>query len=293
MVNIFKAYSYSILRGIMKFVGLRPQMIEIEPGTVIKLWAPTKTSDKPAVILLHGFAVDGMLTWQLQALSLAGQYAVYVPDFMFFGGSTTDRTEKSVAFQAQSTGGLVSFELARKCPELVESLVVPGSVMTLTESISAHFFQRMGDDGVMLSSWSDFLLPQSAKGARTKFKIATYKLPRWIPECFFRQYVEVASERRKEKAELLEALVIPDDEDPNKIPTLSQRVHLLWGANDKIFPMKVAISLKEKLGEKATLESIEGAGHVALLERPIVYNRLLRKTLASLVEAGVILAPNS
>ncbi|OWM83832.1 hypothetical protein CDL15_Pgr004263 [Punica granatum] len=253
----------------MKFVGLRPQMIEIEPGTVIKLWAPTKTSDKPAVILLHGFAVDGMLTWQLQALSLAGQYAVYVPDFMFFGGSTTDRTEKSVAFQAQCVPGVLKRLGVGRC------------------------IVRMGDDGVMLSSWSDFLLLQSAKGARTKFKIATYKLPRWIPECFFRQYVEVASERRKEKAELLEALVIPDDEDPNKIPTLSQRVHLLWGANDKIFPMKVAISLKEKLGEKATLESIEGAGHVALLERPIVYNRLLRKTLASLVEAGVILAPNS
>lgn len=31
-------------------------------------------------------------------------------------------------------------------------------------------------------------------------------------------------DHRKEKAELLEALVIPDDMDPNKIPSISQVV---------------------------------------------------------------------
>ncbi|XP_031390350.1 uncharacterized protein LOC116202859 isoform X2 [Punica granatum] len=241
MVNIFRANTF--LRGVMKLVGLRPQKIEIEPGTVMNIWAPTRTSDKPAVVLLHGFSLDGIHTWQFHVPSLAGKYSVYVPDFMFFGSSTTDRPERSVAFQAQcvdralkrlgvgrcivagfSYGGIVSFELARTCPELVESLVVCGSVMTLTESITADFFRRMGNDGLKLSGWSDLLLPDSAKGARTTLEIGTYMLPQWIPDCIFRQYQEVMSEHIKEKAELLEALVIPDDEDPNKISTLSQKI---------------------------------------------------------------------
>ncbi|KAK4758503.1 hypothetical protein SAY87_019804 [Trapa incisa] len=301
MVNLIRAYE-PILRVIMRLAGLRPQKVEIKPGTVVNVWSPTRPSGKPAVVLLHGFSADGILTWQFQALSLAGKYSVYVVDFIFFGGSATDNPDRSVAFQARcvaralgmlgvdqctlvgvSYGGMVGFELARVEPELVRSLVVTCSVMTMTESISTDRLGKVARSaGVAFTRWSDYLLPETSKGVRTLFQIGTYKLYRRIPDWVFRQYLEAMFDYRNEKTELLEALVIPDDEDPNKIPNFLQPVRLLWGGNDKIFPLEMAQALKEKLGDTATLEHIDGAGHLVMLERPFAYNHRLRRILDSI-----------
>ncbi|MED6164937.1 hypothetical protein PIB30_094936 [Stylosanthes scabra] len=48
---------------------------------------------------------------------------------------------------------------------------------------------------------------------------------------------------RKERSELLEALEI-SYKDIN-IPILSQRIHLLWGENDKLFNKELAYEMKE------------------------------------------------
>ncbi|CAA3003130.1 epoxide hydrolase 4-like, partial [Olea europaea subsp. europaea] len=50
------------------------------------------------------------------------------------------------------------------------------------------------------------------------------------------------------------------------------RIHLLWGENDQIFKLEVARQMKEELGDNATIEGIEKAGHLVHLERPRVYN---------------------
>ncbi|XVE49048.1 hypothetical protein DITRI_Ditri01bG0050900 [Diplodiscus trichospermus] len=146
-------------------------MIEIEPGTVINFWAPTETTNrstskqrkKPALVFIHGFGFDGILNWQFQSLAFAEDYSVYVPDLVFFGCSITDRTERSVEFQAEcmakglrklgvekctlvglSYGGMVGFKRAEMYPDLVESTVVSCSAMAMTESISNAGLQRLG-----------------------------------------------------------------------------------------------------------------------------------------------------
>ncbi|KAK1358640.1 hypothetical protein POM88_043114 [Heracleum sosnowskyi] len=86
-------------------------------------------------------------------------------------------------------------------------------------------------------------------------------------------------DNRKEKVELLKALVISDKDAA--FPNYTQRIHLLWGDDDKIFNSKVAQDIKEILGDKASLEFVERAGHLAPLERPFVFNQKLKKALAS------------
>ncbi|XWS67909.1 hypothetical protein CRYUN_Cryun04dG0045200 [Craigia yunnanensis] len=153
-MSLLKIYKF-LLHGVLKLAGISPQTIEIEPGTVMNFWVPNETTNntskqrkKPAVVFLHGFCFDGILTWQFQALALVKDYSVYVPDFFFFGGSITDKTERSVEFQAEcmakglrklgvekctlvgfSYGGMVGFKMAEMYPDLVESLVVSSSVM--------------------------------------------------------------------------------------------------------------------------------------------------------------------
>ncbi|RYR10872.1 hypothetical protein Ahy_B05g079348 [Arachis hypogaea] len=48
---------------------------------------------------------------------------------------------------------------------------------------------------------------------------------------------------RKERCELLEALLISYKHI--NIPIFSQRIHLLWGENDKIFKKELAHNMKE------------------------------------------------
>ena len=209
MVNIFAVYK-PLLRWLMKLVRMRPQTVEIEPGTVMNFWVPNETpyksknSNNKAVVFIHGFGADGIITWQSQVLALARKFKVYVPDLVFFGGSFTDRSERSPEFQAEcvakglkklgvercslvglSYGGMVGFKMAEMYPDLVESMVLTCSAMALTKSISDAALERIG-----FKSWSDYLLPDSVQGVKIFFDIATFKLP-WIPNFFYKHYLEV------------------------------------------------------------------------------------------------------
>ncbi|KAJ4843901.1 hypothetical protein Tsubulata_040137 [Turnera subulata] len=310
MLNTLAIYM-PVLHSLLKLAGMSPLSVEIEPGTIIHFWVPTETSKtktktpskpdkkpvKPVVVFLHPFGFDGILTWQFQVLALARKYAVYVPDFLFFGRSITDRTERSASFQAEcmakglgklgvekctlvglSYGGMVGFKMAEMFPDLVHSLVVSCSVMALTESITRYGLERLG-----FSSWAELLLPDTVKGLKELIEISTHNFFR-IPSFVCRHILEIMFDNRKERAELLEALITPD-KDFN-IPNYPQKIHLLWGVNDKIFNMEVANNLKEQLEGKVTLHCIENAGHMVPIERPWVYNRHLKKILASLYEKG-------
>uniref|UniRef100_A0A7N2M8Q8 AB hydrolase-1 domain-containing protein n=1 Tax=Quercus lobata TaxID=97700 RepID=A0A7N2M8Q8_QUELO len=231
MVNIFAVYK-PLLHWVMKLVGMRPQRVEIDPGTIMNFWVPNETPKKSknsnnnkAVVFIHGFADDGIITWQSQVLALARKYKVYVPDLVFFGGSITDRSERSPEFQAEcvakslkklgverctlvglSYGGMVGFKMAEMYPDLVESMVLTCSVIALTKSISDAALERIG-----FKSWSDYLLPDSVQGVKILFDIATFKLPR-IPNFIYKHHLEVMFDNRKEREELLEALVIDDND---------------------------------------------------------------------------------
>ncbi|XLR64412.1 hypothetical protein S83_015084, partial [Arachis hypogaea] len=53
---------------------------------------------------------------------------------------------------------------------------------------------------------------------------------------------QVMFSNRKERCELLEALLISYKHI--NIPIFSQRIHLLWGENDKIFKKELAHNMK-------------------------------------------------
>ncbi|KAI8532999.1 hypothetical protein RHMOL_Rhmol11G0262000 [Rhododendron molle] len=215
MVNVVAAMK-SLIHGLVKLAGLSPQTVEIEPGTVMNFWAPketkpknqTHTADKkptkPVVVLAHPFAGDGILMWFPQVLALTSQYAVYVPDLIFFGGSTTSRPDRSAEFQAEclarglrklgvekctvvglSYGGMVGFKMAVMYPELVEALVASSTVIEMTESISNRSQKKIG-----ISQWSDLLLPETVKGVKFLFTVGSHKWPNWLPDFVYKQCLE-------------------------------------------------------------------------------------------------------
>lgn len=326
MVNLVEAQK-PLLHGLMKMAGIRPHSIEIEPGTIMNFWVPSETltpktkknkrntttttpfsynqcsispesttkpnPNKPVVVLIHGFAGEGIVTWQFQIGSLTKKYSVYVPDLLFFGGSVTDNPDRSPGFQAEclgkglrklgvekcvvvgfSYGGMVAFKMAEMYPDLVDAIVVSGSILAMTDSISATTLNGLG-----FTSSSELLLPTSVKGLKALLKVAAYK-KLWFPDRLHRDFLEVMFTNRKERGELLEGLVVSNKE--TTIPNFPQRIHLLWGENDQIFNLELAQNMKHQLGDKTTFHGIEKAGHLVHLERPCVYNKCLKQLLTSL-----------
>ncbi|RCV39411.1 hypothetical protein SETIT_8G222500v2 [Setaria italica] len=336
MVNLAEAQKL-LLHFLVRRAGLRQHTVDVDgAGTVITFWVPkdkvpkdkvpkekptvrdvtpgpasadeatnklpaaaaVAKNDRPAVVLVHGFAADGIVTWQFQVGALAKHYDVYVPDLLYFGGSTSPSSDRSPGFQAEclaaalrklgvgscavvgfSYGGMVSFKMAEAHPDLVRSLVVSGSVVAMTDSISETMLERIG-----VKSSAELLLPESVKGLKALFSIATHR-KLWFPDRLYRDYLKVMFPNRKERAELLEGLVVSNKDAT--VPVLPQKILLLWGENDNIFHIELGKTMKEQLGEKMMLQSIRKAGHLVHLERPCVYNRCLKEFLASITAAAV------
>nr|GMC98701.1 epoxide hydrolase 4-like [Ipomoea batatas] len=308
MVNFVEAQK-PLLHGLMKMAGIRPHAFEIEPGTVMNFWVPKETIKKPkkhkkATTTPAGGAGgvtnnnkyetgEGIVTWQFQVGALSKKFSVYVPDLLFFGGSITDSKDRSPTFQARcvaeglrrlgverctvvgfSYGGMVAFKMAEMFPELVEAMVISGSILAMTDSISAATLNSLG-----FSNSSELLLPTSVKGLKALLKVAAYK-KYWFPNRLHQDFLQVMFSNRKERGELLEGLIVSNKDDTTT--DFPQRIHLLWGENDQIFKVDLAKTMKEQLGSKTTFEGIRKAGHLVHLERPCVYNRCLKKFLISL-----------
>ncbi|CDO97042.1 unnamed protein product [Coffea canephora] len=294
MVNLFTAAKpFGAL--LMKLVGITQQKMEIEAGTIMNFWVPNEMANKPVVVLLHGFCADGLLTWIFQVRALSRKYAVVVPDLLFFGASITDRPDRSTNFQAESLakglrmlgvekcsvvgfsyGGMVAFKLAKLHPNMVESVVVTGTVMESDDETSDEAPESWKKK--RFSRWSHFLLPETISAGRMLLSFGSHRF-QWFPDFVVSDFLEVMYNNRKEKAQLLDALNFGDDDLAPA--NYSQRIHLLWGANDRILSLEFAWMLKKKLGDKARLVWIEGAGHLVQMDRPYLYNRCLKKILAS------------
>ncbi|KAJ1284464.1 hypothetical protein BS78_03G206300 [Paspalum vaginatum] len=259
MVNLMEAQK-PLLHFLVRRAGLRQHTVDVDgAGTVIAFWLPKDkitaaaeatvkqlpapaadetNKDRSAVVLVHGFNADGIVTWQFQMGALAKHYDVYVPDLLYFGGTTSPSANRSPGFQADclakalrklgvgtctvvgfSYGGMVSFKLAEAHPDLVRSLVVSGAVPALIDSISETTLERIG-----VKSSAELLLPESVKGIEALLSIVTYR-KLWFPDRLHRDYLEVMSTNRKERAELLEGLVVSNKDAA--VPILPQKILLL------------------------------------------------------------------
>ncbi|XP_058772739.1 uncharacterized protein LOC131646792 [Vicia villosa] len=300
MVNMVTV-AWSLISWTMKKARvLELCTVEIEQGTVMRFWVPSQTVSKPTkpvVVLLHAFCADGLANWVFQIISLAKNYDVYVPDLIFFGGSTTDKPDRSLTFQAEclakglkrlgvekcavvgvSYGGMVGLKMAELYSELVQAVVISGAVLAIEESMVSSSMENIG-----FSSCSELLLPSSNEGLRILLSVGIYRNISF-PNRMLSDFLQVMFSNRKERSELLEALVI--SYKGINVPKFSQPIHLLWGEKDKIFKPEIAHKIKERLGNNTTVEVIKKAGHLVNLERPCVYNKCLNKFLSSVMIDG-------
>jgi pimeloyl-ACP methyl ester carboxylesterase len=240
------------------------------------------------VVLIHGFGASALWQWTPQALALAREHRVIMPDLLWFGGSRSTRPDYSLDHQVAavvavlddlgvgeadvvgiSYGGFVAHELACAHPERVRRLVLvdcPGRVFS--DDDYEALLERFDTD-----DFSRVLLPVDDAGVRTLLELA-YEDPPWTPDWALRQSREgLYSNNRAELASLLHQLLAEREAIASRTTRVRSPVLLVWGEHDPVFPLPIGERLSRDLG--APLEVIAAARHFPNAEHPEAFNRIV------------------
>lgn len=237
-------------------------------------------SDKPAVLLLHGFGADAS-NWVRFANELEGEYYFVIPDLPGQGQSTrTTALDYHIAAQAgrlitlmdhlgikrfhvagNSMGGAITLALARQAPDRVLSMgLVDAAGLTRQTAEFTALLQH---------SKNNPLIPRSAEDFRTTLKWAMADPP-YLPDFF----VEVMGARKAANAPVAEKIWHDLQGDPGmelegsgKLAVLKQPTLVLWGRQDRLLDVS---NVKEFLTElpQARAVVLDGIGHVPMAESP-------------------------
>ncbi|KAJ1382270.1 Alpha/Beta hydrolase fold [Sesbania bispinosa] len=200
--------------------------------------------------------------WRQQVQFFTPHFNVYVPDLIFFGGSTSRSNERSERFQAASVGkllnklevkkfhvvgtsygGFVAYHLANLLgEERVEKVVIASSGVNMRKSDNVALLQR-----AQLDKIEDLMLPATPQQLRKLMTLSVFKRLHMLPDFFLKDFInKLYAENRKEKMELLKGISLGRDDTLNISP-LQQEVLIIWGEHDRIFPVRMTNELKDCL----------------------------------------------
>lgn len=289
----FTASGNRCLRIYFSSAGMKSKQTELDDGTTMHCWVPKKTGNKPALILIHGFGANAMWQWSSQIRPLRRHFNLYVPDLIFFGRSFTTRPERTEIFQSQcvmklveklgvskfhvvgvSYGGFVAYHLAHLYPDAVQKVLLVASGISFEEKdMTERLF-----DAPDLETAISVLLPQTAANLRKLLKLSFVKPPRMVPSCLLQDFIaNMVTDRREERIELIKHLT--GGRKASDLPVINQETLIIWGEQDRIFPLELGNRLKRHLGDRAELVLFKDAGHGVHLEKSTKFNKQLKKFL--------------
>ena len=252
----------------------------------------------PALVLLHGLGASWQ-SWLENIPEFARDHRVVAMDMPGFGYSEMPEGDLSIEYYANwsfrlldelgidaaalvgnSMGGFIAAEMAIRRPERVQRLVVVSA---------AVFWQtyRRAQPLVQLARLSNAIVARAL--TRTTDDIATrprlrawalatagFRYPHLIDKELAHEMV-LSARRTDGFLPALEALAdFPLEEE---LPKISCPTLIVWGAHDTLVPVRDAKRMEDLIPD-ARRVVFERTGHVAMLERPERFNRLLRDLLA-------------
>jgi len=267
--------------------GVGEQVVTLPLGQ-IRYWSGG--AGRP-VLLIHGFGGHALWQWHQQVGALIdGGSRVVAPDLAWFGETVPLRPSCSVAEQAAiflelmdhlgirefdvvgvSYGGYVAWRLAVEHPDRVRRLVLADSPGPAYEQGEYELMlERFGVESI-----EELLIPERPEEIRRLLRLAYARPPRVPGFALKSVHRELFTSYSAEKACLLADLrrSYRDRDSVARYP--SQLTLILWGAEDRLFPVELAFKLKKSIGKHARVVTLPAAGHASNLERPVEFNRAL------------------
>ena len=251
----------------------------------------------PALVFVHGLGASWQ-SWLENIPEFARDHRVVAMDLPGFGCSDLPDGDISIEYYANwvfrlldelgieagavvgnSMGGFIAAEMAIRTPERVQRLAVVSA---------AVFWQdyRRAQPLVQLARMSNAIVARALTRAtddvatRPRLRAwalatAGFRYPHLIDKELAHEMVRSAR-RTDGFLPALEALAdFPLEEE---LPKISCPALIVWGAHDTLVPVKDAKRMEELIPDSRRVV-FERTGHVAMLERPERFNRLLREFL--------------
>ena len=259
------------------------------------VWSNGAGNDE--VLLLHGYSGTGKLQWSRTAALLAADHHVIIPDLLCHGKSTTTwyggNMDAQVAHVAllldslhisapvtvvgNSYGGGVAAYLAEEHPQRVKKLVVyDGLLSDYSKHMADSLAVTVGAADIM-----DVLGNTTYKALRYGIKLSLYRNPP-LPGCVLKQIYKVdIAPYRPAQVTLLNDLMSHEERYVDKQFNWPMPVYFIWGERDELIPNSVChkVMLRNNIPDDH-LTIVPRTGHVANLERPKEFDRVLRQILA-------------
>ena len=251
----------------------------------------------PAVVFVHGFPFQlSMWNGQIPLAVDAGRRAV-APDLPGFGESDVpaERSAYSIDRYADlvaaliadlglaavvvvglSMGGYIALAVARRHPDVLAALVLAD---TRADPDTAEGRQGRSDQQAKVEEQGDVaplvdgllarILSESSPGHTDAVATLDPMMRSTAPAGWIGALE--AMKTRRDQTDLLPTIAVP---------TL-----VIVGESDALVPLDVAEAMAKAI-PNARLEVVPGAGHVANLENPEVFNRILAEFLSELSSGG-------
>ncbi|KAH1055065.1 hypothetical protein J1N35_033130 [Gossypium stocksii] len=279
-----------ILSVYFRLCNLSPCAVDLDDQTTIHFWVTNhRRFDRPSLVMIHGYGGNPLWQFVYQVGPLSRRFNLYIPDLLFFGKSHSKSPFRSEFFQAKclsdglkrigvdrfsvyaiSYGGFVAYRMAEIRPDAVEKVAIVSSGLFYTDEQRDQQLRTIGRHP------SEILVPKKPDDLRLLVNLSTFKQStlNWVPDFLLRQFITLMYDHcRKEKIELADYLV-QKKADPN-LHVLTQETLIIWGDQDKVFPLELAYNLQRHLGKNSRLEIIKNVGHAANLESPDELNKLI------------------
>lgn len=244
-----------------------------------------QSGDGPPLIFVHGIA-DQAGSWYRLAGDYTGDFTVTVPDLPAHGespfrgdGILDDRAHEVIAelfdewtadepawIVANSLGGWVVLEYALEHPKRVRG-VIAASPAGLEHDIDPAL-----------------LMPSTREEARTTIRSIFGERAPWVPGFVLDRVVE-----RSDESVIADVWDHLDDVEylDDRIGELDVPVVLVWGTEDRIFPVDYARRFDESL-PRSQLRLLDGCGHAPQIACPGEFAEVLDEHLTDGVPSTAI-----
>lgn len=266
--------------------------VELIEADTIEYW--DNGSDKPVIVLVHGFGASTKYQWFEQVEWLSQYYRVIMPNLNYFGRSRPAEADYTVDGQVKlvhklldhlkvekyalcgiSYGGLTIFEMALQRPEAITVMIgLDAPVKYMYEKDIAVVCERFD-----VQSVQELFAPSNPKGLKKLLYLATLKKS-IIPASWLKEFHEQLYMVDLEDKRMLITQLLADVEMFNaREYKLEMPILLIWGDNDPVIPADRGELLRQHLGENTRLEYIHNGSHAPNLAKTKAFNKLFQAYL--------------
>lgn len=255
------------------------------------------------LLLVHGLGQNGLRDWLDVIQQLELQYHIIALDLPGFGQSDVTAlqlapiqyarllhwllprfTSAPVTVIGHSMGAAVSLRFAASYPQQVQRLIMVDTAGVLQRTVFVRHITQMPDNYDWLNPYQQYSLVEKAVGKVNRFvnRVSSAIITRldYLPDPsqvllnnrLAQQYLY------KDSATLNAALGLVYENMSDAIDQLTMPVHIIWGANDHVAPIRTGRLLQHQL-INAQLHLVENAGHVPMQDQPQVFMQQLQLAL--------------